>query len=79
MPSSSRDIQDFLDMKYRILSGKAVSKIHDCFGFCNVMTAFDRSKGYFMRISTVVSVLHRRQLNEKYDIYRQTIKSSHCT
>ena len=51
------------------------------------MTAFDpRSKDYFMRISTVVSVLkggkyslrylHRKQLNEKYEIYRQTIKQS---
>ena len=37
---SSRDIQDFLDMKYRIF-GKAVSKIHNCFGLCNVITAFD--------------------------------------
>jgi hypothetical protein len=40
IPKSSRDIQDFLDMKYRIFS-QAVSKIHDCFGLCNVMTAFD--------------------------------------
>jgi hypothetical protein len=66
----------------------AVSKIHNCFGLCNVMTAFappPPSKGYFMRISTVVSVLkggkyslrylHWKQLNEKYEIYRQTIKS----
>jgi hypothetical protein len=44
-------------MKYRIF-GQAVSKIQDCFGLCNVMTALDPcSKGYFMRISTVVSVL----------------------
>ena len=72
-------------MKYRIF-GKAVSKIHDRFGLCNVMTALDKSsKGYFMRISTVVSVLkgrkyslrylHRKQLSEKYEIYRRTIKS----
>jgi hypothetical protein len=37
---SSRDIQDFLDMKYRIF-GQAVSKIHDCFGLCNVVTALN--------------------------------------
>ena len=36
----SRDIQDFVDMKYRIF-GQAVSKIHDCFGLCNVVTALD--------------------------------------
>ena len=48
IPRSSRDIQDFLDMKYRIF-GQAVSKIHNCFDLCNVMTAFDpHSKGYFM-------------------------------
>jgi hypothetical protein len=44
-----------------------------------------RSKGYFLRISTVVFVLkggkyslrylYRKQLSEKYDIYRRTIKS----
>jgi hypothetical protein len=27
-------------MKYRIF-GQAVSKIHDCFGLCNVVTALD--------------------------------------
>jgi hypothetical protein len=27
-------------MKYRMF-GQAVSKIHDCFGLCNVMTEFD--------------------------------------
>jgi hypothetical protein len=37
---SSGDIKDFLDMKYRIF-GQAVSKIHDCFGLCNVVTALD--------------------------------------
>jgi hypothetical protein len=68
-------------MKYRIF-GQAVSKIHDCFGLCNVVTALDRSKGYFMRISTVVFVLkggkyllrylYRKQLSEKYEIYRRT-------
>jgi hypothetical protein len=72
-------------MKYRIF-GQAVSKIHDCFGLCNVVTALDpRSKGYFMRISTVVFVLkggkyslrylYRKQLSEKYEIYRRTKKS----
>jgi hypothetical protein len=34
---SSRDIQDFPDMKYRIF-GQAVSKIHNCFALCNVIT-----------------------------------------
>jgi hypothetical protein len=44
-----------------------------------------RSKGYFMRISTVVFVLkggkyllrylYRKQLSEKYEIYRRTKKS----
>ena len=51
------DIQVFLDIEIQNVwpSGE---KIYDCFGLCNVMTAFDsRSKGYFMRISTVVSVL----------------------
>jgi hypothetical protein len=62
IPRRSRDIQDFLDMKYRIF-GRAVSKIHDCFGLCNVMTALDPS-------------FDRKQLNEKYEIYRQTIKSN---
>ena len=70
-------------MKYRIF-GKAVSKIHNCLGLCNVIMAFDPySKGYFMRISMVVSILkggkyssrylHLKQLNEKYEIYRRTI------
>ena len=40
IPKSSRHIQDFLDMKYRMF-GQAVSEIYDCFGLCNVMTAFD--------------------------------------
>ena len=72
-------------MKYRII-GQAVSKIHDCFGLCNVVTALDpRSKGYFMRNSTVVFVLkggkyslrylYRKELSEKYEIYRRTKKS----
>ena len=82
---SSRDIQDFLDMKYRIF-GQAVSKIHDCFGLCNVVTALDppferlfyedfnggfRFKGgkYLLRY------LYRKQLSEKYEIYRRTKKS----
>jgi hypothetical protein len=37
---SSREIQDLVDMKFRIL-GQAVSKIYDCFGLYNVLTALD--------------------------------------
>ena len=40
IPRNSRDIRDFLEMKYRMF-GQAVGKIHDCFGLCNVMTEFD--------------------------------------
>ena len=74
-------------MKYRIF-GQAVSKIHDCFGLCNVVSALDppferlfyedfngdfRFKGggggkYSLRY------LYRKQLSEKYEIYRRTIK-----
>jgi hypothetical protein len=47
IPKSSRDIQDFFDMKYTMF-GQAVSKIYDCFDFCNVMTAFDPRWKYFL-------------------------------
>jgi hypothetical protein len=40
IPKSSRHIQDSLDIKFKMF-GQAVSKIYDCFGLCNVMTAFD--------------------------------------
>jgi hypothetical protein len=68
----------FLDMKYRMF-GQAASKyaiILVCVMLLRHLTP--RSKGYFMRISTVVSVLmggeyssryfHQKQLNEKYKI-----------
>ena len=40
IPKSSRQFQDSLDIKFKMF-GQAVSKIYDCFGLCNVMTAFD--------------------------------------
>jgi hypothetical protein len=71
----------FLDMKYRMF-GQAESKyaiILVCVMLLRHLTP--RSKGYFMRISTVVSVLkggkysskyfHQKQLNEKYQISRR--------
>jgi hypothetical protein len=80
IPKSSKDIQVFLDMKYRMF-GQAASKyaiILVCVMLLRHLTP--RSKGYFMRISTVVSVLkgciyssryfHQKQLNEKYQISR---------
>jgi hypothetical protein len=51
-------------MKYRIF-GQAVSKIHDCFGLCNVVKGGKYSLRY----------LYRKELSEKYEIYRRTKKS----
>ena len=72
-------------MKCRIF-GQAVSKIHNCFGLCNVVTALDPPferlfyedfNGVFVLKGGKYSLryLYRKQLSEKYEIYRRTKKS----
>jgi hypothetical protein len=66
MKKSSRDIQDFLDMNFRIF-GEAVSKymiVSVCVMFWRHLTP--RSKGYFVRISMVAFIWKGGKYSPRY-------------
>jgi hypothetical protein len=55
MTKSSRDIQDLVDMKFRIFA-QAVSK-YEIVSVCEFFTALTpRSKGYFVRITMLAFI-----------------------
>jgi hypothetical protein len=73
MTKSSRDIQDLVDMKFRIF-GQAVSKymiVSVCVLFCRHLTS--RSKGYFVRITMVVFIQKGGQYSPRYLYYKNCV------